>query len=286
MRLLLVMGTLFLLSGCVFNRINRTNDITYQPATATLAAQQLDIYAPRNPAAPQPVLVFIHGGNWNSGQKSTYKFLGKRFAKKGIVTVIIDYPLSPAATYDEMARASTRSVDWVRQNINQYGGDTSRVFVSGHSAGGHLAALIAVDPRYLRTPLGTQPLAGAVLIDAAGLDMYNYLREMKYPPTNTYIKTFTNDPATWKQASPRYYLRADIPPMLIYRGGKTYPSIEKSTEAYITDLKGTVPNAHYKIQKGKKHIPMITQFFFPWNPLYHEIISFMESSGTTLPPNH
>ncbi len=283
MRIILAVGILFSLSGCIFNRIVRTNDITYQSATSGLTGQKLDIYAPRKSTSPKPVIIFIHGGNWNSGQKSTYQFLGKRFAHKGVVTVIIDYPLSPAATYDEMAKASAQSVNWVRQNISSYGGDTSRVFVSGHSAGGHLAALIAMDPRYFDALLLTKPIAGAVLIDAAGLDMYQYLLEMKYPATNTYIKTFTNDPATWKQASPRYYLNTETPPLLIYQGRKTYPSIEKGTKVFMKDLRAIRPDAHFKIQKGKKHIPMITQCFFPWNPLYHEIISFMESSGAELP---
>lgn len=279
------MGLLISLSGCLFNPIVRTNDITYQPTTTRIAEQKLDIYAPRKPATPKPVMIFIHGGNWNSGQKSTYRFFGKRFARKGIVTVIIDYPLSPTATYNEMAEASAQSVAWVQQNISRYGGDTSRVFVSGHSAGGHLAALIALDPRYFDARSLSQPIAGAVLIDAAGLDMYNYLLEMKYASTNTYIKTFTNEPTAWKQASPRYYLNPEIPPLLIYQGGKTYASIEKGTEAFMKDFRAIRPNAHYKIQKGKKHVPMITQFFFPWNPLYKEIISFLESSGTTLPSN-
>ncbi len=280
MRLASVIGLFFLLSGCA---VKRTSDLVYQEATRQIQEQKLDVYAPRKATSARPVLVFIHGGNWNSGQKSTYRLLGRNFARKGIVTVVVDYPLSPAATYDEMAQASARAVQWTLKNIGTYGGDTSKLFVSGHSAGGHLAALIAVDDRYLGALSLNSPLAGVILIDAAGLDMYSYLMEQKYSADNTYIKTFTNKPATWKQASPRYYLDKALPPMLIYRGGETYPSIEKSTEAFMGDYRKHVTNPHYRILKGKKHIPMVTQFFFPWNSLYPELVRFMESGGTDFP---
>jgi len=69
-----------------------------------------------------------------------------------------------------------------------------------------------------------------------------------------------------------------MPPMLIYRGGKTYPSILKSTEKFMKALKEFDPNPNYHILKRKKHVPMITQFFKPWNPRYREIIRFMKEN--------
>jgi acetyl esterase/lipase len=280
MRLSFALSVLLSLSGCA---VKRTANVVYQAAGSGLAAQELDVYAPRNRDSACPVLIFIHGGNWNSGKKSTYWLLGRNFARKGIVTVIINYPLSPAATYDAMARASAQAVQWTQQNIGTYGGDPSRLFVSGHSAGGHLAALIALDDSYFAALSLKDPLAGVILIDAAGLDMYNYLLEKKYDNDNTYIKTFTNDPATWRKASPRYYLDKSLPPMLIYRGEETYDSIEKSTEAFMKDYRTWVADPHYEVLDGKKHIPMITQFFFPWNSLYPELIDFMESAGKDFP---
>jgi acetyl esterase/lipase len=273
MRLSLVFGLLVSLSGCA---VKRTANLVYQGSGSGLTEQQLDVYAPRNRDAARPVLIFIHGGNWNSGSKSTYRLLGRNFARKGVVTVIINYPLSPAATYEDMARASARAVQWTRNNIGTYGGDSSRLFVSGHSAGGHLAALIALDDSYFAELSLQNPLEGVILIDAAGLDMYSYLTEKKYGEDNTYIKTFTNSPATWRKASPRYYLDNSLPPMLIYRGEETYDSIKKSTEAFMKDYRKWADNPHYKVLDGKKHVAMITQLFFPWNDLYPELVKFME----------
>lgn len=275
------------LSGCAFKRISRSKDITYleaDPALAT-AQKQLNIFAPRKPAAPKPVFVFIHGGNWNSGKKSIYNYLGSRMARKGVVAVTIDYPLSPQANYNEMATAAAKAVKWVKENIDQYGGNPDKIYVSGHSAGGHLAALISIRNEYFDSLNIQNPIKGAIMIDAAGLDMWGYLKEKKYEEGHTYLKTFTADPDNWKAASPLYHLHPGMPPFLIYRGEETYSSIIKSNEKFVKALDAFTDNPHYHVQEGKKHIPMITQFFWSWNPLYDEIISFMQAEkGTNAAP--
>lgn len=277
--ILLVMLCAFLLtlSGCSFKRISRSKDIVYQLADQKIPEQKLNIFAPKKHAQDKNVLIFIHGGNWNSGRKSQYNLIGRHWAKKDIVTVIIDYPLSPAANYETMAEASAQAVKWVKENISKYGGNPERIFVSGHSAGGHLAALISTDDQYFKNLGIENPIAGTILIDAAGLDMDGYLQEEKFEKGHTYMNTFTSDPAIWKKATPLYHLHKSMPPMLIYRGGKTYPSISKSNEKFIAALKELAPETTYRVQKNKKHVPMITQFFNPWNRRYGEIIEFIKS---------
>ena len=121
------------------------------------------------------------------------------------------------------------------------------------------------------------PIKGIVLIDAAGLDMYGYLKDEAFEPGNTYLNTFTNDSIQWKAASPMYHLHAGMPPMLIYRGGKTYPSIEQSNQRFVAAVKPFVPAPDYHILKGKKHVPMILQFFNTSNARYKEIMGFMKT---------
>jgi len=271
-------AVLLTLSGCSLKRINRSKNIVYSKSKGK-PEQQLNIFAPAKTDKPADVIVFIHGGNWNSGKKSQYSIIGNHWAKKGIVYVIIDYPLSPAADYKEMAIASAKSVKWVKENIGKYGGNPERIFISGHSAGGHLAALIAIDNQYFEDLGIKNPIIGTILIDAAGLDMYGYLEEEKFPKDHTYMKTFTADPKIWKEATPLYHLHKNMPPMLIYQGGKTYPSISKSNQKFITTLKDFAPETPFHIQKSKKHIPMITQYLNPWNKRYGEIIRFMEKAG-------
>ncbi len=270
---------IILFSSCAFRSIKRSKGIVYLAADslAHIAAQKLNVFAPRKPDPVKNVLIFIHGGNWNAGRRSLYNFFGSRMARKGIVTVVIDYPLSPVATYKEMAKASAASVKWVKDNIEKYGGDPEKIFISGHSAGGHLAALIALDNQFSNDLHIANPVKGTILIDAAGLDMYTYLKQESLPEDDTYLKTFTTDPAEWKKASPLYYLHKKMPPFLIFQGEKTYPSIKETNETFINKLSPIAPSTKYLIIKGKKHVGMITQFFNPWNDRYKEIKAFMNS---------
>ncbi|MBW3544027.1 MAG: alpha/beta hydrolase [Bacteroidetes bacterium] len=269
---------LFNLTACAFRSVSRTKHISYTAGepTSPLPQQHLNVFAARNSAALSEVLIFIHGGNWNSGKKSLYSFLGNRMARKGVVTVIIDYPLSPQANYNDMAIAAAKSVKWVKENIQHYGGNPDKIFVSGHSAGGQLAALITLQHAYFDSLGMVNPIKGAILIDAAGLDMYGYLKERQYEKGHTYLQTFTTNPNNWKAATPLYHLHQQMPPLLIYRGGDTYPSIIRSNEKFVNALNKFTPKANYHVLKGKKHIPMITQFFWTWNPLYDQMIDFMQ----------
>jgi len=268
------------LASCSFRGVNRSKDIIYleQGQIESVPEQHLNIFSPRNQKELKDVFVFIHGGNWNSGRKEIYSFFGNRMARKGVVAVIIDYPLSPEATYKEMGLSSARAVSWIHENIKNYGGDPDKIFVSGHSAGGHLAALIAVRDEYFSPAGKINPIKGAIMIDAAGLDMFGYLQESNYPEDNTYIKTFTNDPLVWKEASPMYHLYKGMPPFLIFRGGRTYKSIIKSNEKFVDTLEAYVDSVNYNVQERKKHVPMITQFIWTWNSNYKEILEFMKSN--------
>lgn len=270
-------GALILFSGCAFRSVSRHKQLTYLPSDSTAGkdAQQLSVFAPAKHKLLKKVLVFVYGGNWNSGKRGLYNFFGNRMARKGVVTVIVDYPKSPQAGYDEMANDVALAVKWVKDHIADYGGDPEHIFISGHSAGGHLAALVAIKKDYFERLHIANPLKGVILIDAAGLDMYGYLRSENLKEGDTYLHTFTSDPAQWKAASPLYFLHASMPPMLIYRGGKTYPSIIESNEKFVSALKQYVPSPDYHILKGKKHVPMILQFFNTVNPRYREITRFM-----------
>jgi acetyl esterase/lipase len=238
---------------------------------------RLDVFAPRKVTSPAHVLIFIHGGNWQTGEKSIYKPLGSRLARKGVVSVIINYRLSPHTSYEGMAMDVARSVKWVQENISSYGGDPEKIFVSGHSAGGQLASLVTIRQYYYDSLCIKNPVKGAILIDPGGMDMYTYLSENEFPENHFYLQTFTNDPDNWKEASPKYHLHPKMPPLLIYVGGRTYPEIQRDTKEFLGELKKYVPNPLYKVQPKKRHIPMIAQFFITINPRYKEILRFMKS---------
>lgn len=270
--LLSVLG--FLLTGCA---AKKHKDISYIEKTnpKISSTPKLDVFTPRKTSEEKlPVLIYMYGGNWNSGNKEIYGFFGRNFAKKDVITVIPDYTLSPEASYDEMTQQTAQAIQWTKEHIADYNGDPKRIYLTGHSAGGHLVALATMNPKY-----GIDPatISGIILNDAAGLDMYNYLQ--KDPPTtdNDYLTTWTDNPETWKDASPIYFIDENTPPIMIYLGSKTYASIKEGNQRFLEKLKTFQPEVE-PIVLPKKHIPMILQYFWPWNKRYDEIIKFINQS--------
>jgi acetyl esterase/lipase len=121
-----------------------------QPFAGT-ARGRLDVYAPRNAGADakRPVIVWLYGGSWNSGDKDSYRFAGRAFAAQGFVTVVPDYRLVPEVHFPGFLEDNAAAIRWVRANIARYGGDPERIVLVGHSAGAYNAAMLALDPRWL-----------------------------------------------------------------------------------------------------------------------------------------
>lgn len=111
------------------------------------ARQRLDVFSPG--AGRHPVVVFFYGGAWTSGKKSQYAFVGAALAARGYVTVIPDYRLYPQVRFPEFIADGARAVAWVRQHGHEFGGDTARIVLMGHSAGAYMAAMLALNDRYL-----------------------------------------------------------------------------------------------------------------------------------------
>lgn len=277
--------TLFILISLVSNLVlasKRTKNIAYIPANAAVKADPerhlLDVYAPnKTPKEGLPVVVFIHGGNWDSGSKNIYWFIGRRLAKQNVVAVIINYRLSPNVMVPAMADDCARAVQWTSRHIGDYGGDPNRIFVMGHSAGGGLAALLATDDDlFTRIGLAKNPVKGAILDDPAGINMYDYLLKMEYPDDKRYLVSFGKDPAVWKDMSALFKVKTGVPPMLLYAGERTYPSIAKATKELTGKLQSLGIKHEYKVLPGKKHVPMVTQLFWKRNVIYRDLLELVK----------
>jgi acetyl esterase/lipase len=271
----LFLALLTTFSGCAFKSVIRNKNVTYTSASTDLPQKELNIFSPRN-AKNSPVLIFIHGGSWNSGRKEIYDFMGSRLARRGVVTVIIDYPLAPEYKLPVMEKASLIAVKWVMDNISGYGGSPEKIFISGHSAGGHLAALLAIKKENWRK-IGIQnPLKGAILNDPAGLDWYWFLteRKEKYNAEDNY-DAFTDNPAVWKEFSPIYELDGGEIPLLIMEGENTYPGIRLTVDRFRKEAEAKGTNLSYSFYPKTKHVPMITQFFWTWSKGYDDLLGFI-----------
>src|SRR4051812_36633720 len=140
----------------------KTADISYGPH----AQPRLDIYSPLN-AKGAPVVVFFYGGNWTSGARGDYEFVGEALASRGLVAVIADYRQYPEVRYPLFLEDAAQAVAWAAREAARYGGDPKRLYVMGHSAGAYNAAMIALDKRWLAQQ-GMTPSALSGWIGLAG----------------------------------------------------------------------------------------------------------------------
>jgi acetyl esterase/lipase len=271
--LLAFLGQIF--TGSAQIRVDK--NINY--AGNTEQANTLNIYHKKGDQQNQDVIIFIHGGSWSSGKKETYWWLGRNLAKHNVVAAIINYPLAPNATYKEMALASAQAVKWVKDSISAYGGNPNRIFVMGHSAGGHLCELINSDPQYFQSLGIANPIKGVILNDAFGLDMEEYLTKTEKDLYYTdFIRTFSVETKTWQAGSPLFYVKNITNPHLIFYGSITYDAIQIQSERIYKSLQEQHVPAKLIIIKGKKHVPMISQMIWGSNKLYQSIFEFLNTT--------
>jgi acetyl esterase/lipase len=186
---------------------NLVADIPYGPEER----QKLDVYAPKG-VKDAPVLVFVHGGSWRDGDRSDYPFLGESFANAGYVTVIISYRLAPQTVFPGFVNDAALALKWVKDNALKHGGNSSRIYLMGHSAGAHIAALIALDPSYLKAVGLDRNVLSAVVGIAGPYDFEKFIAQS--PELQQVFGPQTN----WANAMPINHVDGANPPMLLLQG--------------------------------------------------------------------
>ena len=172
-------------------------------------SQVLDVYrAERGDAAP--VVVFFYGGRWQAGKRSDYAFVGRALAARGVTALIVDYRYYPEVRFPTFVDDAALAIAWAHEHAAQIGGDAERVYVAGHSAGAHIAALIGTDARYLRA-VGMAPRDLAGVIGIAG--PYDFL-----PLTEDDLKDIFGPEARWPESQPVNFVDGDEPPFLLLHG--------------------------------------------------------------------
>jgi arylformamidase len=144
-------------------------DLDYAGAKNEL--QTLDVYAPAT-GTNHPVVIWIHGGGWHSGDKKDVARKPQAFVDRGFVFVSINYRLWPRAAIKEIAADVATAIRWTHAQARKYGGDPNTLFVMGHSAGAQLAALVCTDERYLKAEkLSLAHVKGCVPVDGDTYDL-------------------------------------------------------------------------------------------------------------------
>ncbi len=186
----------------------------YTGRDAHATRHKLDLYLPRG-AEHFPVLFFVHGGAWSSGDKGRFTRLGTAFARQGIGVVATNYRLTPEVTHPAHIQDVARAFAWTHKHIADYGGDPKKIFLCGHSAGGHLVALLALDEQYLEAhELTRRAIAGVIPISGV-FNIPNGLGPIRR-------SVFGEDADAHRDASPITYAKklapgdeAGLPPFLI-----------------------------------------------------------------------
>ncbi len=153
------------------------------------------------------MVVFLYGGSWRNGERGQYRFVGQRLAQSGVLAIVADYRTFPRAVFPEFVEDAAAAVAWARAHAAEYGGDPQRLYVSGHSAGAQIAALVGVDARYL-APHGMKPRDLAGVIGLSG--PYDF-------EIAGYEDVFGPE-AQWPQAQPIRFVDGDEPPFLLAHG--------------------------------------------------------------------
>ena len=205
--------------------VKRVRDVSYtdDPQAKRL---RLDIYHPREAGTKRPVLVQVHGGAWVVGKKDEQGLpLMTHLAARGWVCVAPNYPLSPKATWPEHLVALKRALAWTRDNIEQYGGDPSFIAITGGSAGGHLAAMMALTPSEKKYQPGFEAADTSVQACVPFYGAYDLANVLDTKAGEQRLDRFlgrtvfkTNDRAAFEDATPLLHVHADAPPFFVIHG--------------------------------------------------------------------
>ncbi len=218
--------------------------------------RKLDVYVPTGvqpSAEPRPVVMFFYGGSWNSGTRKGYDFVGRALAARGFVTIIPDYRLVPDVRFPAFVEDGAAAVRWAQANAGEFGGDPDGIVLAGHSAGAYIAAMLAVDDRWLRGdrdgvrgvvglagPYDFAPFDGPVTRDAFG----------NWP-----------DPA---QTQPINFADAGDPPALLLTGADDDTVDPANSETLARKLREAGVAAQVKRYPDVGHVGIVTSIAKPF----------------------
>jgi acetyl esterase/lipase len=244
-------------------------DIPYGPDKDTEPRRKLDLYLPKGEKG-FPVLFYVHGGGWTRGDKRTFARQGRLFAKNGIGVVTINYRLSPKVKHPEHIKDVARAFAWTHKNIARYGGDPDQLFVSGHSAGGHLVALLATDESYLKAEgLSLKAIRGAIPISG----VYVIL------PVGRLSEVF-GDAATGRQASPGAHAKGKKPPFLIFVADKDISRFEDMARGFCKALTDGKNAAECITVAGRTHGTIMMRIANEDDPVTQGMLRFLAKHST------
>lgn len=220
--LIAVSALALLCAGCTNLQLSAGNlverDIAprFEVAYGEAARQRYDVYRPLDArgkplvGGTHPVVVFVHGGSWESGSKALYEWMGQSLAKQGVLAIVPNYGLMPERRFPGFVEDAAAAVAHARDRVAEWGGDTTHFVLMGHSAGAHIAALLAFDARYLAAH-GRSPAIFSGFVGLSG--PYDFIYD-----TPLLRRTFAGTPEQERAAQPIAFVTPSAPRTLLVMG--------------------------------------------------------------------
>jgi arylformamidase len=237
-------------------------DLAYGPRPE----ETLDLYKPETPGGP--VLIFIHGGYWRALDKQPYAFSTAPLVAAGALVASINYTLCPAVTLDEIVRQSRAAGAWVWRNAAAHGGDASRIHVAGHSAGGHLAAMMAAT----RWPDFADDLPTDLLKSATTVSGVFDLEPILSTPVNEDVRM---DAAMAARNSPMALQPAHDLAMTVAVGGAETDEFRRQSREFRDQWANQLGAIDYIETEGENHFTVVEGQADPDNPITRALLRHM-----------
>lgn len=220
--------------------------------------QKLEMFVPAKAATPGPfpVVVFIHGGGWDSGDPYDYRFVARALAPEGYAVVVAGYRLYPHAKFPGMLEDGAAALRWVQDHARQYGADPDRVVLMGHSAGAYNAAMLALDRQWLgREGLDANRLRG--VIGLAG--PYDFL-----PLDTDETRHSFGGAGDLAATQPINFARADAPPLYLLTGDDDHTVRPRNSQALAKAMTAAGRPTTAELLHGVSHTKIVMLLAMPF----------------------
>jgi acetyl esterase/lipase len=199
-------------------------DVPYPGAAKGDRRRSFDLYRPAKADAKPPLLIFVHGGFWALSDDN-YRIgasIAETLVQDGVAVALVRYRLAPASRHPAQVEDVATAVAHLIHKAGEYGFDAKRIYLAGHSAGGHLAALVALDRKYLgRHKITTDRISGVIAL--SGIFDLTPVHEIGPQQRHATRQAFDTSFAALKNASPVTHVRADAPKFLILSAARDFP---------------------------------------------------------------
>lgn len=260
--------------------VNTERDVSYVEGSDN-PRQTLDVYTPRG-LTGFPVLVFVHGGYWIGQDKNYYApvtglygNVGRALAKRGVGAVVINYRLVPDVTFAEQVNDVVAALRWTQQNVARFDGDPERIVLGGHSAGGHLTALLAFDDSRLRNAKLSKPRGFAPLSPIFDLEAM-----AKAPPDTDFNQCVTQPVfgSALEANAPKTYFHAVDTPVFVAMGEHDEAYLVEQIPSAVSELERLGVDVTFKKLAGHSHSDVVLNFDTDDDRLSEPLAAFIEAA--------